>query len=49
MLSEITDEKTVRDMTNARSCKLRTVFKYAVRKTLAAWHAWLGRNFEQKT
>lgn len=52
MLNEIrgkaTDEKTVRDRTDARSCKLSTVLKYAVKNTLAMSYASLGKNSEQK-
>ena len=51
MLKEIrgkaTDEKTVRDRTDARSYKLSTVLKYAVKNTLAASYAWLGKNSER--
>ena len=52
MLKEIrgkaTDEKTVRDRTDARNYKLSTVLKYAVKNTLAASYAWLGKNSERK-
>ena len=45
MLNEIrgkaTDEKTVRDRTDARSCKLSTVLKYAVKNTLAVSYSSL--------